>query len=385
MLARPRIGYYMAPYSEGGMARHALALIDYMRARYEVVVFCDPRSSKNFCAALREREISQREILAYPKKDRGFLRPAIGSLRPFVAARAALRAERLDLVHFHAGRLSAIYPAILASRAARIPTRLLTVHNAIFGRSSLQRFFEARVLDTLDRIVAVCGEVKGDLAAKKNVAREKIRVIANGVDPSEFDVSDDKAALRRELGVDEAAPVIGAVGRLDADKGLDLLIRAAARLRARRPALRVVLIGAGQYEGALKELADKEGVRDVVRFAGYRADARALMQALDIIAMPSYHEAQPFTLLEAMAARKPVVAATVGGIPGIMVDGVTGLLFPSGDVEAFTIAMEKLLADANARAAMGSAARERVEREFSQAAMLEKTEKLYKEAMGKEA
>lgn len=384
MARRLRIAYYMAPNSEGGMARHALALIDYMRERHELAVFCDPRS-KTFCAALRERGISPREILAYPRKDPGFVRPAMGSWRPFLAARAALRAEHPDIVHFHAGRLSAVYPAILASRAAGVPTRILTVHNAIFGRPALQRFFEALVLDTLDRIIAVCGTVKDDLVEKKNVAPEKIAVIANGVDAAEFDAAGDAAGIRRELGVGEAALVIGAVGRLEYEKGTDLLIRAAARLRPRWPALRVVLIGSGPHERELKELAENEGVGDVVRFVGYRADARRLMHAIDVIAMPSRYEAQPFTVLEAMAARKPVAAAAVGGIPATMADGETGLLFPCGDVDALTRALERLLDDADARTAMGSAARERVEREFSQAAMLEKLQKLYTQASSKEA
>lgn len=376
-MVRPvRIAYYMAPYSEGGMARHALALIDYMRERHELAVFCDPRS-KTFCAALRERGISPHEILAYPTKDSGFVRPAMGSWRPFLSARAALRAERPDIVHFHAGRLSAIYPAILASRAAGVPTRILTVHNAVFGRPALQRFFEARVLDTLDRIAAVCGAVKDDLVEKKNVVSGKISVIANGVDAAEFDAPGDITGIRRELDVDEAAIVVGAVGRLDYGKGIDLLIRAAARLRPRWPALRVVLIGSGPHERELKELAENEGVGEIVRFVGYRADARRLMHAIDVIAMPSRYEAQPFTLLEAMAARKPVAAAAVGGIPATMVDGETGLLFPSGDVDALTRTLERLLEDADSRTAMGSAARERVEREFSQAAMLEKLQKLY--------
>jgi glycosyltransferase involved in cell wall biosynthesis len=355
-----------------------------MRERHELSVFCDPRS-RTFCAALRERGISPREILAYPTKDRGFVRPAMSSWRPFLSARAALGAERPDIVHFHAGRLSAIYPAILASRAAGVPTRILTVHNTIFGRPALQRFFEARVLDTLDCIVAVCDAVKDDLVEKKNVAPGKISVIANGVDAAEFDAPGDTTGIRRELGVGEAALVIGAVGRLEYEKGTDLLIRAAALLRPRWPALRVVLIGSGPHEREIRELAENEGVADIVRFVGYRDDARRLMHAIDVVAMPSRYEAQPYTLLEAMAARKPVAAAAVGGIPATMADGETGLLFPSGDVDALTRALERLLEDADSRTAMGSAARERVEREFSQAAMVEKLRKLYTEATSKEA
>ncbi len=375
-MERLRIGYYMAPYSEGGIARHALASIDSMRGRHALVVFCDPRS-KTFRAALAARAIETRDVAGYPREKRGVLRPALDAWRPFRTARAALRAERLDLIHFHAGRLGALYPAILASRAAGIPARMLTVHNAIEGRSAMQRLFEARVLDTLDRIVAVCAEVREDLIEKKNVAPGKISVIANGVDAAEFDAPVDTGAVRRDLGAGETDLVVAAVGRLTYDKGIDLLIRAAARLRPRWPALRLALVGAGPHERELKALAEKEGVRDIVRFTGYRADARALMQAVDIVAIPSRSEAQPFTLLEAMAARKPVAAAAVGGIPSTLVDGVTGLLFPCEDIAALTAALEKLLADASARSAMGNAARERVEREFSQRAMLEKLQKLY--------
>lgn len=382
MPPRLRLGYYLAVSPEGGLARHVLALIDHMRERYSVVVFCDGRR-ETFHEALKQRGLTPRIIANRPTAQKGILRPILESCGPILEARSAFRAERLDIVHFHAGRLGAIYPAIVASRWAGIPTRLLTVHNQVLRRSALQRVFEARVLGSLDRIVAVGAEVKRDLVEKKTVAAEKISVIVNGVELAEFDTLEPPDKIRAELGVGSTTSVVGVVGRLHYDKGIDLLIRGMALLKPRYPQLHAVLIGSGPDEAALKRLAEAERVADRFHFVGYRADARRLMRALDIVAIPSRREAQPFALLEAMAARKPVAAAAVGGIPGVLIDGVTGLLFPSENVTALADALEQLLKDAERRAALGAAARRRVEQEFTEKAMVEKTAALYEGAAGK--
>jgi glycosyltransferase involved in cell wall biosynthesis len=167
------------------------------------------------------------------------------------------------------------------------------------------------------------------------------------------------------------------VGRLDQAKGADILIRAAAVIRRQVPQLRVVLIGAGPAENEIKRLAREHAVYDIVHFAGYRRDARQLMHALDLLVLASRHEGQSLSMLEAMACGKAVVAANVGGIPGVLLDGVTGLLFPSEDVAALAGAAVKLLADPKRRSEMGRAGRRRIERDFLQATMLEKTLALY--------
>lgn len=378
MTPRLRIGYFLPPGVEGGVARHVLALIDHISERHGVIAFCD-RTSERFAETMRERGLSTRIVENYPTGKEGVLRPLAQSWAPMLEARDAFFAERPDVVHFHAGRLGAMYPAIVASRFARVPARLLTVHNAILLRSAPQRFFEARVLNSLDRIVAVSAAVKQDLVEKKKAAPEKVEVIANGVDAAEFDVLESAAAIRAELGIEADALVVGAVARLHPDKGIDLLLRASVELKARWPAFRTVIVGAGAEEQSLRELAATERIAGIVHFTGYRADARRLMRAADIIVVPSRREGQPFALIEAMAARKAVVAANVGGIPETVLNGVTGLLFPPENVAALADAIERLLSDANLRATMGAAARERVEREFSEAAMVRKTAALYEE------
>ncbi|MGH7769147.1 MAG: glycosyltransferase family 4 protein [Candidatus Binatia bacterium] len=376
-----RIGYYFClPVAMGGVERHVLALIDHFRSSHHITVFCDAADAAHpFRAELSARGFEPRLIRLGGKDLRGVARPLAKNIAEIFRALRALAPARLDVLHLHAGRLGLAYAPIAAAGAAGIPRRVLTVHNTVARRSPWQRFFEARALARLDRIVAVSVAVKNDLTGKKAVATDKIVVIPNGVDAAEFSGSEkERRDARAALGLPERSAAVGMVGRLHAMKGADLLIRAAALIRARAPHLRVALIGTGPEEAALKRLAEELRVSDIVSFAGYRSDARRLMHAFDVLAIPSRQDAQPFSLLEGMACGKPVVGANVGDIPGMLVDGVTGLLFPAGDFTALAAALAKLLGDPQKRTELGCAGRRRVESHFSQAAMLERTEALYR-------
>lgn len=376
-----RIGYYFClPVAMGGVERHVLALIDHFRSSHHITVFCDAAEAAHpFRAELSARGLEPRLIRLAGKDWRGVARPLAKNVAEIFRALGALAPARLDVLHLHAGRLGLAYAPIAAACAAGIPRRVLTVHNTLLQRSRVQRFFEDRALRRLSRIVAISDEVRDDLTRKKTAAREKIIVIPNGVDAAEFQGSErDRRDARAALGLPEGSAVVGMVGRLYEYKGADLLIRSAALIRARAPQLRVALIGAGPEEASLKELAAELKVSDIVSFAGYRSDARRLMHAFDVLVIPSRQDAQPFSLLEGMACGKPVVGANIGDIPGMLVDGVTGLLFPAGDLTALAAALAKLLGDPQKRTEMGCAGRRRVESHFSQAAMLERTEALYR-------
>ena len=148
-------------------------------------------------------------------------------------------------------------------------------------------------------------------------------------------------------------------------------------MRARFFAIRFVLIGEGTEEDALRRLAEAEGVSDAVVFAGYRGDARRLLPAFNILAAPSRDEGLSLSVLEAMACGIPAVASRLGGIPSLLIDGVTGLLIPPDDVPALTDALIRLLAEPEQAEAMGRAGRERVRTHFLQETMLARTFALY--------
>jgi glycosyltransferase involved in cell wall biosynthesis len=375
-----RIGYYMpTPAGMGGKERHLLALIDHFRAGYHISVFCDPADAGNlFHAELNARGLRAEIIDGRVIEKKGTLLPSTKNLPLILRARGVLAAARLDVIHFHGGRLGFMYGPIVASWLAGIPRRILTAHSLVEERSPVQRWIEGRLLRRVDTIVAISDAVKEDLVSKKAAMRENVIVIPNGIDAGEFQISAEaRSEARAALGVLDESPVVGMVGRLDQAKGADILIRAAAVIRRQVPQLRVVLIGAGPAENEIKRLAREHVVSDIVHFAGYRRDARQLMHALDLLVLASRHEGQSLSMLEAMACGKAVVAANVGGIPGVLLDGVTGLLFPSENVAALADAVVKLLADPKRRAEMGRAGRRRVETDFSQATMMEKTLALY--------
>jgi glycosyltransferase involved in cell wall biosynthesis len=375
-----RIGYYLCfPTALGGIEKQVLTLIDYLREKHSATVFCDSGQPGGFFRAELNARGVEAQIIDLPVKDeiRGVIRPLLNNLPAIVHARRILAASRLDVIHFHAGRLGFAYAPIVASRMVGIRTRILTLHNVVMRRSRPQRFIEERVLRALDQIIAVSAELKEELVSKKCVAEEKVRVIQNGIDFPQWDPAMEKNAARTALAIPAGSLVVGMVGRLDRIKGVDLLIRAVALVRAKVPNLMVVLIGAGPEEDALKRLAADQRVSDRVWFAGYRTDARRLMHAFDLVAMPSRADAQSFSLLEAMAGGKPVIGSNVGGIPSVLLDGTTGLLFPAEDYAALGEALVKLLNDPKKREEMGRAGRRRVESHFSQAAMLEQTVALY--------
>jgi len=218
-------------------------------------------------------------------------------------------------------------------------------------------------------------------------------VLYNGVDLGRFgrgaSTADGQAssreAARREWGVEPDALVFGSVGRLVAVKNYALLLRAfaSAGLAARRG--RVVLAGEGAERAALEDLARSLGIRDRVHLLGHREDVHRLLPGFDVFVLPSISEGMSNTLLEAMAAGVPPVASNVGGNAEIVRDGVDGRIFPSGDEHALVRELVALDASAPLRAALGAAARARVQSAFDIRAMVERYEQLYERVAARAA
>jgi len=184
---------------------------------------------------------------------------------------------------------------------------------------------------------------------------DKLHIVHCGIDPARYD-----PAPR------QGPPHLTFVGRLAAVKGVPVLLEALSFLKGELPRLRVTLIGDGPERARLEQDAADLGLRDVVDFAGYRSQsevARAL-KVTDALVLPSFAEGVPVVLMEAMAAEVPVVATRIAGIPELVEDGVSGRLVPPGDAEALGAALRSLLDDADLRARMGAAGRQKVTDDF---------------------
>ena len=186
-----------------------------------------------------------------------------------------------------------------------------------------------------------------------------VTVIPYGVDLERF-----SPRPRTDRGAGRAT--IGAASRLSPEKGFEYLLRAVAVLRDRGMELDVVLAGDGPSRAALERLADELALRECVEFLGEIAhdDVPAVLQRLDIFAMPSTWEGFGVSALEASAMELPVVASNIHGIPDVVLDGETGLLLPPADVGALADAIARLAGDAAMRRAMGIAGRAYVVHEY---------------------
>ncbi|HEX2385960.1 MAG TPA: glycosyltransferase family 4 protein [Candidatus Binatia bacterium] len=373
-----RVGFYLNSNAIGGLERHVLTLIDRLRRLHEVEVFCtDGEGAQHFYDELTSLGLKPHWLAAQLGSKDGLVCPSISAIPIIWRARRLFASAKLDVIHFHAGQLGLMYAPTLASWLAGIPTRILTLHNPILRHSAARRRVESQVLRRLSRIVTVSAYMKRELIEKKGVAPEHIAIIGNGVDLPVFGNVMARAEALRGLGLSEEDIVVGLVGRLHRLKGADLLIEAASLVKARVPRVQFVLIGSGPEEYALRRLAQSRGVCDFVRFAGYRRNAWRYMTAFDVLALPSRDEAQSIALLEAMACGKAVVAARAGGIPEVVDEAVTGLLFPRENVSMLAQALIELLNDPQRRASMGAAGRQRVGERFSQQEMLRKTLAVY--------
>ncbi len=173
-------------------------------------------------------------------------------------------------------------------------------------------------------------------------------------------VDDRRGELCAELGVSRDVPLVAIVARLVPIKAHEMFLRAAARVRERLPTSQFLVVGDGERRQALETLAGELGLGASVRFLGWRRDLERVYADAWVVALTSRNEGSPVSLIEAMAAGRPVVATRVGGVPDLVEEGVTGHLVPPGDADALARAMTDLLLDAGRRRAFGQAARARV-------------------------
>lgn len=225
---------------------------------------------------------------------------------------------------------------------------------------ALREAEERRVVGAVDRIVAASQVERAQLVQLYGARFDRISVIPCGVDTDLFRPGDAGSA-RGRLGLDRRATVLY-VGRMAPIKGLDTLLEAVARLRARGRAVRLLVVGGDADERVdghaayVRGLACRLDLCDEVRFVGPQPQPALpdYYVAADVTVMPSYYESFGMVALEAMACGSPVVASRVGGLATTVRDGLTGFLVPEGDVAALAERLDTLLADAPLRGRLGA-------------------------------
>jgi glycosyltransferase involved in cell wall biosynthesis len=219
-------------------------------------------------------------------------------------------------------------------------------------------------LRSANLVVTVCQAFIPRLAAC-GVARDRIRILHNSAVPVTPVPSDEQAALRSRFGVSSDEPIILTIGRLSKEKGHADLLRALQPLRSINRKWKLMLVGAGPELGALTQLARSLHLSERVIFAGSHANVRPFYSAANVFALPSLSEGSSNVLLEAMAAKLPIVATAAGGNPEIMLHNETGLLTPVGDPQQLAGALARLLEEPEVASRFAEAACARAMHEFS--------------------
>jgi glycosyltransferase involved in cell wall biosynthesis len=299
-------------------------------------------------------------------------RAALWAWAPFVSF---LRHERIDVLHAH--KFGSNVWGTLLGRVARVPVVIAHEHGGAWPANRIRSFLNRELIGRgADAFLAVSAEWKHRLVEVEGVNADRVRFLTNGIPPWPSQPTHD---VREELGIDPDAPVVATVCQLRPEKALDLLIETAGALRAEFPGVRVLIAGDGPAYATLRSLVEATRLEETVLLLGIRRDVPDLLAAADVAVCCSDWEGTPLSVIEYMAAGKPIVATRVGGLPDLLEDGVEGVFVEPRDVGGLTTAIGELFRDDERRRTLGEHARERQRREFGLAEAVRRLEDLYEE------
>ena len=288
-----------------------------------------------------------------------------------------MRREQFDVVHTHTPKAGLL--GQLAARIAGVPTVANTLHGFYFHDDTkpwLRRFYiwmERDAAKCSDTILSQNREDMATAVAEHIAKPEQLKWLGNGIDVARFDrrrLTDSSLEdLRREIGIDAGAPVIGFVGRLVEEKGILDLLQAAKAVVEAIPNAQFLIVGPYDEEkpDALRpDVAERYGVAANCRFVGMRNDMPELYALMDVLVLPSYREGFPRAPMEASAMGVPSMATDIRGCREAVVHGENGLLFAMGDADALAQSLIELLQDDERRARMGETGRRIAEDRFDE-------------------
>jgi len=319
------------------------------RAGHEVTLVCKRGSEARVMDRARDAGADRLETLGFgrglkPIGDAADLRQIITWLKT------------RDVVHVHRGKEHWLAALALRAGGRRLPL-VRTRHIVQPVRPhALNRWLYRSATDL---VVTVTEAIRRQYLASALAPPERVVALPGGVDAERFDPATDGSAFRRSLGLETSIPLLGIVSGLRVMKGHSVAIEAAARLAAEGRRFRMVFIGEGAMDSAVRRAVAGARLEDRMTFMGFTRDLPSAMAALDVALYPALEsDGMSRVIFEYLAMGRAVVASRVGVVPEVLADGVNTLLVPAGEAGALATAIGRLLEDASLRAKLGAAATE---------------------------
>jgi glycosyltransferase involved in cell wall biosynthesis len=377
-----RISRVIARLNLGGAAAHVIQLtagLDSQRFAQQVITGVESAGEASMLAEARARGIAP---IVIPQLGREI--SPHGDLATLLRLYRIFRTWRPDIVETHTAKAGTV--GRLAAALARVPVRVHVFHGHVFhsyfGPAKTRAFLEIeRALARLSTRIITLGDVQRREILDYGVGTPaKVLAIPLGLELGQYvhAAAGESAGLRAELGLPAGAPLLGIVGRLAPIKAHEVFVDAAARIHDDTPEVHFAIVGDGERRAELGRLVAAKGLDDRVHFLGWRQANPALYQDLDVVVLTSDNEGMPVSVMEAMAAARPVVATDVGGVRSLVDDGETGLLAPRRDAGAVAAACLRLVRDADLRQTVGQRARAAVYPRFDVSTLLATMDDLYR-------
>jgi glycosyltransferase involved in cell wall biosynthesis len=351
--------------TEGGVGRHLKDLIEGLTGAGHEVSVCSPALPAGMSGGVAHVELDLRRAVS----------PRADSLALARLARI-VRGQRPDVIHAHSSKAGAV-ARLARVLSPRVPV-VYTPHGYAFAghfsserERQLYKRIERALSPLASRVTCVC-EAEARLARSVGPGG-RVRVVYNGISAPPPGSADQRLEQLRRGG-----PVIGALTQLRPGKGLETLLDAMPLILARHPSAQLAVVGDGPDLEQLNARASALGVSAAVHFLGPSSDPPSVLRGMDVFVHPSWAEAFPYVILEAMALARPIVASDVGGIGEAVVDGESGILTAPREQGPLADALSGLLSDPGSAERLGGSALARMEL-FTREAMIERLSAVYAE------
>ena len=298
-------------------------------------------------------------------------------LRKFFDILRTCKVRKIDLIHAHLHK--DILGGLISTYVQRIPV-LVHEHGAIFQPGIQYKMFRLLLRLLKHRaagFIATSQSTAAQLTSASGIDPSRIQVIYNAVDTAVFRPdADARRRIRQTLGYSETDTVIGFVGRLSPDKGIDLLVEAMGLLASENSAMKLLIVGSGPMEKHLREKTDALRISPRVHFAGFQPSPAEWINAFDIACLPSRYESFGLAAAEMMTMKIPLICTAVGGLKELTENGRNALVIRQNTPRHIASAIDLLAADAAMQATLSNNAFD-FSRHFSIDAFISKIEALY--------